>query len=113
MNIRELIDSIESGKTLDIEATFESIMADKVSSRLGSMRHDLATTMFSNSNVEEETYISQEEFDALSEEEQNEYDLVEEKDEDDKEDDEGDKEDDDEDDKEDDEDDEESEKSKK
>jgi hypothetical protein len=107
MNIRELIDSIESGKTLDIEATFESIMADKVSSRLGSMRHDLATTMFSNSNVEEETYISQEEFDALSEEEQNEYDLVEEKDED-KEDD---KEDDDEDDKEDD--DEESEKSKK
>jgi hypothetical protein len=110
MNIRELIDSIESGKTLDIEATFESIMADKVSSRLGSMRHDLATTMFSNSNVEEETYISQEEFDALSEEEQNEYDLVEEKDED-KEDDEDDKEDDDEDDKEDD--DEESEKSKK
>jgi hypothetical protein len=34
MTVRQLIDAIDSGKTLDIEAAFETIMADKVATKL-------------------------------------------------------------------------------
>jgi hypothetical protein len=44
--IRELIDSIESGKSENINSAFTSVMANKVSSKLDSIRQELAATMF-------------------------------------------------------------------
>jgi hypothetical protein len=87
MNIRELIDSIESGKTLEVEGAFQSIMAEKVATKLANMRMEVAKNMFAtNESVEgeedEQEFITQEEFDALSDEEKAEYTLAEETDED-------------------------------
>lgn len=43
---RELVDAIISGKTIDIEKSFESVMADKVSAKLDDMRTEYAKGMF-------------------------------------------------------------------
>jgi hypothetical protein len=59
-----LIDAIEAGEASNIEASFNDIMANKVSERIDSMRSDVAQTMFAT----EETIIDdEEEFEQLEE----------------------------------------------
>ena len=52
-NIRDLIDAIESGKTVDIQQHFESIMTDKMLNAIEQRKHDIAQGLFKES-VEEE-----------------------------------------------------------
>lgn len=52
MTVRQLIDAIDSGKTLEIETAFETIMADKVATKLDGFRQEVAKNMFA-SQVEE------------------------------------------------------------
>ena len=52
MTVRQLIDAIDSGKTLEIESAFETIMADKVATKLDGFRQEVAKNMFA-SQVEE------------------------------------------------------------
>lgn len=53
--IKELIDSIESGKSENINSAFTSVMADKISTRLDSMKQELAATMFTSKETEVQT----------------------------------------------------------
>lgn len=48
-NSKQLIDDILSGKTMNIENTFQSIMADKVTERLDAFRKEVAGTLFKES----------------------------------------------------------------
>jgi hypothetical protein len=48
MTVRQLIDAIDSGKTLDIEAAFETIMADKVATKLDGFRQEVSKNMFAS-----------------------------------------------------------------
>jgi len=57
MSTRDLIDAIQAGDSVEIENTFNSIMATKVSDRIDAMRSDVAQTMFAS----EETVIEDEE----------------------------------------------------
>ena len=52
MSVRQLIDAIDSGKSLEIESTFEALMADKVATKLDAYRQEVAKNMFA-SKVEE------------------------------------------------------------
>ncbi len=52
MNARQLIDAIDSGKTLEIEAAFEGIMADKVATKLDTFRQEVAKNMFASQVAE-------------------------------------------------------------
>lgn len=54
MTVKTLINAIDSGKTLEIEAAFESIMADKVATKLDNFRQQVAKNMFV-SQFDEET----------------------------------------------------------
>jgi len=63
MSTRNLIDAIEAGDSLQIENAFNSIMADKVSDTINTMRSDIAQTMFAT----EETIDDDEEFEQLEE----------------------------------------------
>ena len=57
MSTRNLIDAIEAGEATNIEASFNNIMANKVSDKIDAMRDAMAQTMFAT----EETIIDQEE----------------------------------------------------
>lgn len=46
MSARDLIDAIESGNALAIENAFNTIMAEKISSRLENMRTAVSKNMF-------------------------------------------------------------------
>lgn len=46
---KQLIDDILSGKAMDIENTFQSIMADKITERLDAFRKEVAGTLFKES----------------------------------------------------------------
>jgi len=46
MSTRDLIDAIASGDSVAIQQNFESEMANRITSRLDSMRQDVATNMF-------------------------------------------------------------------
>lgn len=73
--IRQLIDAIEQGKSIDIEGSFEAVMAEKVSTRIEELRTAYAQSMF-NEDTEEEFEVAefdQASWDALSEEEQAEW----------------------------------------
>lgn len=52
MDTRELIDAIESGDSVKIQSSFESVMASKIAERLDNMRQEVARNMFKES-VEE------------------------------------------------------------
>lgn len=78
-NIFNLVDSIASGNTLDIENNFNTIMMSKISERIDTMRVDVAKSMFSESVIEEkltledfsieelEDFMVSEEFEQLDE----------------------------------------------
>jgi hypothetical protein len=49
----DLINAIDSGDTVDIEKSFEAIMSDKVSTKIDSLRQEIAQNMFKSKDVEE------------------------------------------------------------
>lgn len=57
MSTRDLINAIAAGDAIEIENTFASTMAEKISARLDDIRVDIAQSMFKapESVVEEET----------------------------------------------------------
>ena len=68
-----LVDAINSGDAIDTENAFAAAMAEKLSVRIDEYRQSVAASMFAQPEevVEEET-ISEEEYNALSEEEKKE-----------------------------------------
>jgi len=52
MSTRDLIDSIESGDSIAIQAAFESAMATRIADRFESMRQEVAQNMFKEAAVE-------------------------------------------------------------
>jgi len=52
MTVKQLIDAIDSGKTLEIESTFETLMADKVATKLDAYRQEVAKSMFATQVAE-------------------------------------------------------------
>jgi hypothetical protein len=81
MSTLDLIQAIASGSATATEESFNQRMAEKVSSSLDSMRQEIARTMF-NTVVEEETevdtegYITEEEFEALSDEDKADFEPI-------------------------------------
>ena len=83
MSTLNLIKAIAAGSATATEETFNQRMAEKVSASLDDMRQEVARTMF-NSGVEEEAeaevdtegYITEEEFEALSDEEKADYEPI-------------------------------------
>ncbi len=61
MNVRQLIDAIDSGKTLDIESAFETIMADKVATKLDGFRQEVSKNMFASQVAEAKAEDKEEE----------------------------------------------------
>ena len=68
-----LVDAINSGDAIDTENAFAAAMAEKLSVKIDEYRQSVAASMFAKPEevVEEET-ISEEEYNALSEEEKKE-----------------------------------------
>ena len=79
--VLNLVNAIRSGNAVDTENAFAAAMAEKLSVKIDDMRQSVASNMFEQPEevVEEEVEFTQEEWDALSEEEQAEYELVAEK----------------------------------
>lgn len=50
-SIKNLIDAIDSGNSIEIENSFNSAMASKVSDKLDAIRKDVAQMMFKNKDV--------------------------------------------------------------
>ena len=61
MSTRNLIDAIEAGEASNIEASFNDIMANKVSERIDSMRDVMAQNMFTDPEMENEEELTDEE----------------------------------------------------
>lgn len=57
-SIRSLIDAIDSGNSIEIENSFNSAMAAKVSDKLDSIRKDVAQMMFKNKDVVAEPEVA-------------------------------------------------------
>jgi len=74
-----LVDAINSGDAIDTENAFAAAMAEKLSVKIDEYRQSVAASMFAQPEevVEEET-ISEEEYNALSEEEKAEYEIIDE-----------------------------------
>jgi len=53
-SIRNLIDAIHSGNSVEIETNFNSAMADKVSNKLDAIRKDVAQMLFKNKEADAE-----------------------------------------------------------
>jgi hypothetical protein len=62
MSTRDLIDAITSGDATEVESSFNSIMAAKVSDKIDSMRNDVAQNMFTSPAEETEAVDSEEDF---------------------------------------------------
>lgn len=71
----ELINAIASGNSVATENAFNAAIAEKISGKLDDMRLSVAQSMF-KPMVEEEVEFTTEEWEALSEEEQAEFDNV-------------------------------------
>jgi hypothetical protein len=78
--VQNLVHAIRAGDALETENAFTDAMAEKLSTRLDGMRQSVAQSMFAQQEeeiVEEEVYISEEDYNNLSEEEKTEYELME------------------------------------
>ncbi len=73
----ELINAIAEGDANATQAAFNAAMAEKISTKLDDMRVSVAQAMF-NPVVEEEVEFTVEEWEALSEEEKAEYEVIDE-----------------------------------
>jgi len=78
-NTLNLIKAIAEGDALETEKTFQAAMAEKISAKLEDMRAQVAQNMFASEPVVEEEYetITLEEYEALSEEEKANYEVIE------------------------------------
>ena len=79
--VQNLVHAIRAGDALETENAFTDAMAEKLSTRLDGMRQSVAQSMFAQQEeeiVEEEVYISEEDYNNLSEEEKAECELIEE-----------------------------------
>jgi hypothetical protein len=76
--VQNLVQAIKAGDALETENAFANAMAEKLSTRLDTMRQDVAQGMFAQQEevVEEEFYISEEDYNNLSEEEKTEYEEI-------------------------------------
>ena len=76
--VLNLVNAIRSGNAVDTENAFAAAMAEKLSVKIDDMRQSIASNMFEQPEevVEEKVEITQEEWAALSEEEQAEYEFV-------------------------------------
>jgi len=63
MSTRDLIDAIANGEATEVETSFNSIMAAKVSDKIDSMRNDVAQNMFASPAEEEIEMVDSEDFD--------------------------------------------------
>lgn len=77
MSTLDLINAIAKGDAIASEEAFNSAMAERIASKLDDMRIGVAQSMF-NPVVEEEVEFTTEEWEALSEEEKAEYNVIEE-----------------------------------
>lgn len=77
MSTLDLINAIAKGDAIASEEAFNSAMAERIASKLDDMRVGVAQSMF-NPVVEEEIEFTTEEWEALSEEEKAEYNVIEE-----------------------------------
>ena len=79
-SVINLVNAIKTGDALATEQAFSDAMADKIGAAIDARRQEIASNMFNTQEevVEEEMIISEEEYDALSEEEKTEYELIEE-----------------------------------
>ena len=76
--VQNLVQAIKAGDALETEQAFANAMAEKLSARLDDMRQSVAQSMFTQpEEVVEESYISEEDYYNLSEEEKTEYELME------------------------------------
>jgi hypothetical protein len=48
MSTRDLVNAIAAGDALEIESSFNSVMAEKLSDRIGELRSSIAQNMFAN-----------------------------------------------------------------
>lgn len=55
MSTLDLVKAIASGNAVDTEAAFNSVMAEKISARLDTMRQDIAQNMFKAQEQQLET----------------------------------------------------------
>ena len=54
-NVKNLIDAIADGNALETESSFNAAIAEKISSRLETMRTDVASNMFKAQEETQET----------------------------------------------------------
>ena len=67
--VQNLVQAIKAGDALETENAFANAMAEKLSTRLDDMRQSVAQSMFTQpEEVVEESYISEEDYNNLSEE---------------------------------------------
>lgn len=79
-NIKNLVDAMLAKDATKTESAFQAAMAEKISAKLDDMRTSMAQSMFKTPEavVEEEVTITEEQYEALSEEEKAEYEVIEE-----------------------------------
>ena len=76
--VQNLVQAIRAGDALETENAFTMAMQEKLSAKLDDMRQSVAQSMFTQpEEVVEESYISEEDYNNLSEEEKTEYELME------------------------------------
>lgn len=71
-SVRDLVSAIATGNAVQTEQAFNATMAEKISAKLDNMRMDVAQSLFNQTEEElvyEEVQLTQEEYDALTEEE--------------------------------------------
>jgi hypothetical protein len=76
-NTLNLIQSIANGDAIETEQAFANAMAEKLSVKLDDMRTSIAQNMFNQEVVTEEIEFTIEQWEAMSPEEQAEYEIVE------------------------------------
>ena len=75
--VQNLVQAIKAGDALETENAFTLAMQEKLSAKLDDMRQSVAQSMFTQEEVvEEEFYISEEDYNNLSEEEKSEYEEI-------------------------------------
>ena len=78
-SVIKLVDAIKSGDAIATEQAFADAMADKLGAAIDAKRQELAASMFASQEVvAEEITITEEEWEALSEEEKAQYEIIEE-----------------------------------
>lgn len=58
--VRDLIDAIDSGKSVDIDASFSEVFASKVSDGIDNLRSQISSNLFSSNTQAEESIETEE-----------------------------------------------------